>query len=206
MFFKAVVNIVRFLVWIVNGKTEIQNKEYIPKDTVFILAAPHRSLLDPVFISFGVYPHIFSSMAKQELFKGKFITWVLTHMNAFPVNRENPGPSALKQPVSILKEGKTNLLIFPTGSRHSTEIKGGTSSIAKLANVPILQVVYQGPLTFKDLILKRKKATVRFGKPIYLPKEKRISREELAAYDELLGTTFRQLDQEIDPNFVYVAK
>ena len=127
-------------------------------------------------------------------------------MNAFPVNRENPGPSALKQPVSILKEGKTNLLIFPTGSRHSTEIKGGTSSIAKLANVPILPVVYQGPLTFKDLILKRKKATVRFGKPIYLPKEKRISREELAAYDELLGTTFRQLDQEIDPNFVYVAK
>lgn len=205
MFFKTVVIIVRFLVRILNGKTAIQNKEYIPKDTVFILAAPHRSLLDPVFISFGVYPLVFSSMAKQELFKGKVVTWVLTHMNAFPVNRENPGPSALKQPVSILKEGKNNLLIFPTGSRHSSEIKGGTSSIAKLANVPILPVVYQGPLTFKEL-LKRKKATVRFGKPIYLPKEKRISREELAAYDELLATTFRQLDEEIDPNFVYVAK
>ncbi|WP_320165046.1 1-acyl-sn-glycerol-3-phosphate acyltransferase [uncultured Trichococcus sp.] len=205
MFFKTVVIIVRFLVRILNGKTEIQNKEYIPKDTVFILAAPHRSLLDPIFISFGVYPHVFSSMAKQELFKGKFMNWLLTHMKAFPVNRENPGPSALKQPVSILKEGKTNLLIFPTGSRHSAEIKGGTSSIAKLANVPILPVVYQGPLTFKDL-LKRKKATVRFGKPIYLPKEKRISRDDLAAYDELLGTTFRQLDQEIDPDFVYIAK
>lgn len=205
MFFKTVVIIVRFLVRILNGKTEIQNKEYIPKDTVYILAAPHRSLLDPIFISFGVYPHVFSSMAKQELFKGKFMNWLLTHMNAFPVNRENPGPSALKQPVSILKEGKTNLLIFPTGSRHSAEIKGGTSSIAKLANVPILPVVYQGPLTLKDLV-KRKKATVRFGKPIYLPKEKRISRDELAAYDELLGTTFRQLDQEIDPNFVYIAK
>lgn len=205
MFFKTVVIIVRFLVRILNGKTEIQNKEYIPKDTVYILAAPHRSLLDPIFISFGVYPHVFSSMAKQELFKGKFMNWLLTHMKAFPVNRENPGPSALKQPVSILKEGKTNLLIFPTGSRHSAEIKGGTSSIAKLANVPILPVVYQGPLTLKDL-LKRKKATVRFGKPIYLPNEKRISRDELAAYDELLGTTFRQLDQEIDPNFVYIAK
>ncbi|PTQ84253.1 1-acyl-sn-glycerol-3-phosphate acyltransferase [Trichococcus patagoniensis] len=205
MFFKTVVIIVRFLVRILNGKTEIQNKEYIPKDTVYIIAAPHRSLLDPVFISFGVYPHEFSSMAKQELFKGKFMNWLLTHMNAFPVNRENPGPSALKQPVSILKEGKTNLLIFPTGSRHSAEIKGGTSSIAKLANVPILPVVYQGPLTLKDL-LKRKKATVRFGKPIYLPNEKRISRDELAAYDELIGTTFRQLDQEIDPNFVYIAK
>ncbi|MGB7473782.1 lysophospholipid acyltransferase family protein [Trichococcus sp.] len=205
MFFKTVVIIVRFLVRILNGKTEIQNKEYIPKDTVFIIAAPHRSLLDPIFISFGVYPHVFSSMAKQELFKGKFMNWLLTHMNAFPVNRKNPGPSALKQPVSILKEGKTNLLIFPTGSRHSAEIKGGTSSIAKLANVPILPVVYQGPLTLKDLV-KRKKATVRFGKPIYLPKEKRISREELAAYDELLGATFRQLDQEINPNFVYIAK
>lgn len=205
MFFKTVVVIVRFLVRILNGKMDIQNKEYIPKDTVFILAAPHRSLLDPVFIAIGVYPHIFSSMAKQELFKGKFMQWLLFHMNAFPVNRENPGPSALKQPVSILKEGKNSLLIFPTGSRHSAEIKGGTSSIAKLAGVPILPVVYQGPLTFKDL-LKRKKATVRFGQPIYLPKEKRISRDELAAYDELLGTAFHQLDQEIDPNFVYIAK
>ncbi|CZQ79999.1 lysophospholipid acyltransferase family protein [Trichococcus ilyis] len=205
MFFKTVVVIVRFLVRILNGKTEIQNREYIPQDTVYIIAAPHRSLLDPVFISFGVYPHVFSSMAKQELFKGRFMKWLLFHMKAFPVNRENPGPSALKQPVSILKEGKTSLLIFPTGSRHSAEIKGGTSSIAKLAGVPILPVVYQGPLTFKDLI-KRKKATVRFGKPIYLPKDKRISREELAAYDELLGTTFRQLDQEIDPDFVYIAQ
>jgi 1-acyl-sn-glycerol-3-phosphate acyltransferase len=205
MFFKTVVVIVRFLVRILNGKTEIQNREYIPQDTVYIIAAPHRSLLDPVFISFGVYPHVFSSMAKQELFKDRFMKWLLFHMKAFPVNRENPGPSALKQPVSILKEGKTSLLIFPTGSRHSAEIKGGTSSIAKLAGVPILPVVYQGPLTFKDLI-KRKKATVRFGKPIYLPKDKRISREELAAYDELLGTTFRQLDQEIDPDFVYIAQ
>ena len=182
MFFKAVVNIVRFLVWIVNGKTEIQNKEYIPKDTVFILAAPHRSLLDPVFISFGVYPHIFSSMAKQELFKGKFITWVLTHMNAFPVNRENPGPSALKQPVSILKEGKTNLLIFPTGSRHSTEIKGGTSSIAKLANVPILSCLSR-PAHIQDLILKRKKR--QSASQAHIPAEGKADlREELAAYDE----------------------
>lgn len=208
MFFKTVVNIVKFLVFILNGKTEIQNKEKIPKDTVFVIAAPHRSLLDPIFIAFAVYPRVFSSMAKQELFKGSFMSWLLYHMHAFPVNRQNPGPSALKQPVTILKEGKDSLLIFPTGSRHSDEIKGGTSTIAKLAGVPILPIVYQGPFSYKELfnIFKHKKATVRIGDPIYLPTEKRVSREVLAAYDQKITDAFRQLDKEIDPDFVYVAK
>jgi len=208
MFFKAVVNIVKFLVYILNGKTNIQNKDKIPKGTVFVIAAPHRSLLDPIFIAFAVYPHVFSSMAKQELFKGRFLNWLLLKLNAFPVNRENPGPSALKQPVNILKEGKNSVLIFPSGSRHSDEIKGGTSAIAKLAGVPILPIVYQGPLTFKEMfnIFKRTDATVRIGDPIYLPKEKRVSRDDLAAYDQQIIAAFHQLDKEINPNFVYGAK
>lgn len=165
MFFKAVVNIVRFLVWIVNGKTEIQNKVH-SKDTVFILAAHPQKSAGSSFYFFWCLPaYLFLNGRKQELFK-EVITWVLTHMNAFPVNRRNPGPSALKQPVSILKEGKTNLLIFPTGSRtfHRNQRWNFIHNQIGQCTDP-LPVVYQGTI-FKDLILKRKKATVRFGKPI----------------------------------------
>ena len=45
---------------------------------------------------------------------GKF----LSSLNAFPVDRENPGPSTLKRPINLLKEHKT-VGIFPTGHRTS---------------------------------------------------------------------------------------
>lgn len=202
MFYNAVVRIVGFLLRILNGKMEVQNKDLLPKDGVYILAAPHRSWLDPVYIAIAAFPHVYSSMAKQELFKGGLVTWVLKKMHAFPVNREKPGPSALKQPVNILKEGKRNILIFPTGSRYTDEVKGGTSSIARMAGVPIVPSVYQGPFTFKSLLL-RKKGTVRFGEPIVIPKGVRLTREELYAIDLQLHEQFKKLDQEINPDFKF---
>lgn len=202
MFYNTVVRFVGFLLLILNGKMEIQNKECLPKEGAYILAAPHRSWLDPVYIAVAAFPHVYSTMAKQELFRGGFTTWLLKKMHAFPVNREKPGPSALKQPVTILKEGKRNILIFPTGSRYTDEVKGGTSSIARMAGVPIVPSVYQGPFTFKDLLL-RKKGVVRFGKPISLPKGVRLTREELDQVDLQLHEQFKQLDLEINPDFVF---
>ncbi|HJA90272.1 MAG TPA: 1-acyl-sn-glycerol-3-phosphate acyltransferase [Candidatus Jeotgalibaca merdavium] len=202
MFYNCVVRIVGFIVWLLNGKTDVQNKEKLPKAETYILAAPHRSWLDPIFIAVAAYPHVYSTMAKQELFKKGFINWFLRKMHAFPVNRENPGPSALKQPVNILKEGERNIFIFSTGSRYDNEVKGGTSAMARLAKVPIVPVVFQGPFSLKALI-KRENAFVRFGDPIRLPEGKRISKDELAAIDQALMDSFDRLDNEVNPNFKY---
>lgn len=202
MFYNNVVRIVRALIFILNGKITVQNKEKLPVDQPYILAAPHRSWLDPVYIAIAAFPHVYSTMAKQELFGSKIIGWLLRKLHAFPVNREKPGPSALKQPVAILKEGKRNVLIFSTGSRYDSGIKGGTSAMARLAKVPIVPVVFQGPFTFGRL-LKREKGIVRFGDPIELPKGVRLNKEELAEIDRKLFESFDQLDKEINPNFVY---
>lgn len=205
MFYKVVVHLIKVLIFILNGKIDIQNKENLPKDTSYILAAPHRSWLDPVYIAVAAYPHLFSTMAKQELFKTRFMSWLLYKMHGFPVNRENPGPSAIKQPVSILKKGDRNVFIFSTGSRYDDAVKGGTSTIARMANVPIVPVVFQGPFSFSAL-LKRKKGHVRFGDPIYLPKGVRLSREELAEIDQRIHKQFSVLDKEINPDFKYEYK
>ena len=45
-------------------------------------------------------------------------------------------------------------------------------------------MVYQGPLTFKDII-KRKKMHVKIGDPIYIADQK-TNKEEIANYDQVL--------------------
>ena len=144
-------------------------------------------------------------MAKEELFKNPILRFILVHANAFPVDRQKPGPSAIKTPVKLLKNSDLSLIMFPSGTRHSTELKGGMALIAKMAKVKIVPCVYQGPLTFKDL-LKRKKVTMRFGEPIDISDIKKIDKEGLALVESRIQTSFDQLDQAIDPKFKYIAQ
>ena len=92
--------------------------------------------------------------------------------------------------------------MFPSGTRHSTALKGGMALIAKMAKVKIVPSVYQGPLTLKDLF-KRRRVTVRFGEAIDISDIKKMDKEGLAEVERRIQGAFTKLDQEIDPNFVY---
>lgn len=205
MFFTVMRGIVRFLLFVLNGNSEFQNKAALPQNENYILVAPHRTWWDPLYMAVGARPKKFSFMAKEELFKNPILRFILVHANAFPVDRQKPGPSAIKTPVKLLKNSDLSLIMFPSGTRHSTELKGGMALIAKMAKVKIVPCVYQGPLTFKDL-LKRKKVTMRFGEPIDISDIKKIDKEGLALVESRIQTSFDQLDQTIDPNFKYIAQ
>ena len=43
---------------------------------------------------------------QKELFEGKFKNWFFKNVNAFPVDRANPGSSTLKIPSRLLKRRK----------------------------------------------------------------------------------------------------
>lgn len=204
MFFTFMRGVVRFLFFIVNGNLEIQNKAVLPKEENYILVAPHRTWWDPLYLAVAARPKKFAFMAKEELFKNPIIRFILVHANAFPVNRQNPGPSVIKTPVKLLKSTDLSLIMFPTGSRYSSELKGGMTVIARMAKVRIVPCVYQGPLTFKDL-LKRKKVIIRFGEPIDVSDIKKTDKASLAVVDERLTKAFNELDYQVNPNFVYVV-
>lgn len=72
-----------------------------------------------------------------------------------------------------------------------------------MAKVPLVPAVYQGPLTFKDF-LKRKKITIRFGDPIDVTDIKRMDKAGLDEVERRMTTAFDQLDKEIDPTFKYI--
>ncbi|EOH99348.1 1-acyl-sn-glycerol-3-phosphate acyltransferase [Enterococcus sp. DIV0840] len=205
MFFTFMRGVVRVVLFIINGNAHYEKKDRIPQNENYILVAPHRTWWEPLYLAVGGSPKKFSFMAKKELFKNPFLSFILKHANAFPVDREKPGPSAIKTPVKTLKNTDLSLVMFPSGTRHSSELKGGVALIAKMAKVKIVPAVYQGPLTLKDLF-KRRRVTVRFGEPIDVSDIPKMDKEGIAEVERRMQATFDSLDQEIDPNFKYEVK
>lgn len=202
MFFRMMRGIVRFILWVINGNARYQQTEILPKDGNYILVGPHRSWWDPLYFAIGAAPKDFSFMAKEELFKNPILRFILVHANAFPVNRDNPGPSVIKTPIKSLRNSNLSLIMFPSGTRHSEDLKGGAALIAKMAKVPIVPAVYQGPETLGGLF-KRQRVTVRYGAPIDVSDIGKINQEGIEEVERRMNEAFAKLDAEIDPNYVY---
>lgn len=106
-------------------------KENIPKDSKYVVTCTHESYNEVIMLGMALLPNQIHYMAKKELFRNQWAGKFLKSLNAFPVDRENPGPSTLKKPVNLLKEHKT-IGIFPTGHRTSVEgapLKRGAATI-----------------------------------------------------------------------------
>lgn len=204
MFYKIIRPIARFIVWILNGHLHVHHKDRIP-DGNYILVAPHRTWWEPILFALAASPTEFMFMAKKELFKNPILRFILKHAHAFSVDRDNPGPSAIKIPVKGLRNSNLSLIIFPSGTRHSSELKSGAFVIAKMSNKPLVPAVYQGPLTFKGL-LKRQPMEICFGDPIYIPRREKVDKDTVPGLYAELEAAWNKLDKEQNPNFKYVAK
>ncbi|KRN02776.1 1-acyl-sn-glycerol-3-phosphate acyltransferase [Levilactobacillus senmaizukei DSM 21775 = NBRC 103853] len=202
MFYSFLRGIIRVLLFLINGRATYLHREDLP-DGPYVLVGPHRTWFDPVYFALAASPRKFSFMAKEELFQNPILRWILVRVNGFSVNRDHPGPSAIKTPVRILRTGDLSLIMFPSGSRHSAELKGGAAVIAKMARVPLVPAVYQGPLTFKRLF-SRQRVTVAFGKPITIDRKLKLDESGQKQIEQQMQAAFDNLDKEINPNFHYV--
>lgn len=202
MFYSFIRIVARVVLVLLNGNAHYKHRERLPAGN-YILVGPHRAWFDMLYFALGASPKKFSFMAKEELFKNPILRYILVHANAFPVNRQNPGPSAIKIPVKWLKKRDLSLIMFPSGTRHSQQLKGGALLISKLAGVPLVPAVYQGPADTKGL-LRRKRITVNFGEPIYLDRKQRLTDAQQQLILAQMSARFKQLDNELDPNYKYV--
>ena len=201
MFYKFAKSVCSFLVKLLNGHFEVQGKENLP-DSTYIVVAPHRTWWEPILFALAIYPMEASFMAKEELFKNPILRYILEHAHAFPVDRKNPGPSVIKIPVKNLTKEGLSVIMFPSGTRYSSSLKGGSALIAKLSQRPLMPMVYQGPLRFRD-VLKRQKMTVAIGNPIYVDRKNKLTEEETEKINDAMKDEWDRLDKQIDPNFKY---
>ncbi|MGP7815686.1 lysophospholipid acyltransferase family protein [Niallia sp. 01092] len=179
------------------GRTKVINKEKLPENQGYIVACSHIGWVDVLALGTSLLPKQIYFMAKKELFEKPKTARFLSSINAFPVDRENPGPSSIKTPVKLLKEDKI-VGIFPSGTRSSEDVplKRGAATIANLAKVPIVPAAFSGPTDLKGL-LSGKKIKVIFGDPIEL-KTKDGTKKDVAAITTELSEVMAALQKKLE--------
>lgn len=196
--YKLAANIVKAIFKLTGSKAGIYEEQNLPKDGGFIIACTHTGYVDILNLGISVYPREIHFMAKKQLFDMKGLGWLINRLNAFPVDRDNPGPSVIKIPSQLLKEGKI-VGIFPSGTRNAegTDLKQGAITIAQLSKSQIVPVAYVGARTVGD-VFKGHKGYLIYGEPFYVTGKGKEGREEFTQHleDELLRLT-EELHQRI---------
>src|SRR5690625_3492547 len=105
------------------GRLKVYNKEKLPAyEDGYVLACTYTGWVDILWLGISILPTKVHYMAKKELFESRFLNWLMNSLNAFPVDRDNPGPSAIKTPMRLIKDG--NIVgIFPSGTRTTEEVQ-----------------------------------------------------------------------------------
>ena len=161
-FYKFVINL--FTVFSkIFYKYEVIGAENVPDEGNIIIAANHKSNLDPIFVASAIKNRTVATIGKKELFKNKILATILNKMNVIPIDRDNPGISTIKTILKKIKEGYA-IGIFPEGTR----IKGNGFGEAK-AGLALFAVKGKASVVPVSIISNYKlfnEVTIYIDKPI----------------------------------------
>ncbi len=74
---------------------EVIGIENVPLEGNVIIAANHKSNLDPIFVASSMTTREVAAVAKKELFDHKILGFILKKLNTIPIDRENTGISTV---------------------------------------------------------------------------------------------------------------
>lgn len=192
--------VVKIVLLLTGSKARVYGAERLPKEGGYIIACTHTGYVDILNLGVAILPRQVNFMAKKQLFDIKGLGWLITKFNAFPVDRDNPGPSVIKIPSQLLKEGKI-VGIFPSGTRSAqgNDLKQGAITIAQLTKSQIVPAAYVGPNNIGEMF-SSKKGYLIYGEPFYVTGKGKEGRDEFTQHleDELLSLTeqLHQLEQK----------
>jgi 1-acyl-sn-glycerol-3-phosphate acyltransferase len=136
--------------------------ENIPTTGGAIVCANHTSVQDTVVLGVACRRQL-HFLAKHELWKFKFLTWIFDGLGAVPINRENPSMDSFKHTLQLLKEGRA-IAIFMQGGRRrdfdQSDAKAGVALFAVKGRAPVV------PVNISSKFKIFSKVHINIGKPI----------------------------------------
>lgn len=178
-FYWFIWSIAKSIAWVLVGLKPVGG-ENIPREGAFILAANHQSYLDPPLISISIRREM-CFFAKKELFKNFLFGWLISNLNAIPVNRRVFDPGSLEKVLERLSIGK-GLILFPEGTRGNgkefLKPKPGVGMLAIRADVAIVPAYAYRTNQFWQSVFNRRRVEIHFGRPIPVEKVRSFSRDK----------------------------
>lgn len=158
--------------WIVRGaiylwckiyyRAEIIGLENIPKEGPLIFCGNHRTYLDPPLMV-ATAKRDMKFLAKEELYKNKFLAFLGWVFEGIPVKRDDKDVSAIKTSLKVLKNGQC-IALFPEGTRNGLEkgekVKDGVAFFAIRSGAKVV------PCGIKGGTKENRKVTIKYGKPL----------------------------------------
>ena len=173
-----------------------RGKENIPEAGGAMLCPIHIHNLDAAVIV-AMFKRKVNVLAKEELFKNRFLCWIADLFGIYPVKRGKADMQAIKTSLTLLKKDEI-LLMFPEGTRNGMakgiKPKNGAVLIAATAKKPIIPIGIQG--NFKPFT----KVIINIGKPIdysNLKEEVKDKEEATKLTQELMQEIVKLRDENI---------
>ena len=182
-------------------RVSVEGTEHVPASGAAIVAANHRSNVDPVLAALVTGRPVYY-MAKRELFRGPLGAF-LRAIGQFPVNRGGADREALQAASRVVERGAI-LGLFPEGSRcegRFEHIHPGLAFIVLRSDAPVVPVAILGSERIRrglGWLPGATKVRILVGPPLDLPKAQpgRSGRREAGAH---LHQTLRAFLAERDP-------
>ncbi len=151
-------------------------REHIPSSGPVLIAANHRSFLDPFVIGALTRRPVYY-MAKRELFEHRWQAWLLNSLGAFPVDRGHGDEQAMATARTILARGDC-VVIFPEGTRVRpgplADPHRGVGRLALQTGVPVVPVAVMGTEDVRrGWRIRPRKVSLRCGCPLRFPQAER---------------------------------
>ncbi len=161
--------------------------EHIPRSGPVILAANHRSFLDPFVIGCLTRRPVYY-VAKKELFAHPVAGWLLNRLGAFPIDRGAGDQQAMDTARVILERGDC-VVIFPEGTRRRPGPIGparrGVGRLALQTGAPVVPVAVLGTEAVrKGWRIRPHRVTLRCGGPLRFPQLENPTPAQAAAVTE----------------------
>lgn len=176
----------------------------IPAQGPVILAPVHRSFADFGFCGVVTRRKLFF-MAKDELWRNRWLGRLLVGLGAFPVHREAADREALRRAQTVLERGQV-LVMFPEGTRREgpdvTDLHEGAAFLAARTGAVIVPIGIGGSdaaMPKGARIPRRLRIRVVVGEPLPAPartESGRVRRSELTAATERLRAAVQAVYDE----------
>jgi len=178
----------------------VEGRERVPKKGPIIFAVNHQNEWDGVltrvglpFFNGGYSPMYYVSLphGKYEGFGWRgwiYNTPLFLFFGAYPTHSGKKDYAVSLTNHLMLLKNKRSLCIFPEGYRSKDgsfgQARGGVAFLSLESGAPIVPLAIRGMFRtrFRDLILRKRKVSLVYGKPIYPPKKEVVKDVDFHAY------------------------